>query len=70
MGKLLGFESHILSIAFFEQWHAHARDCNPSWERLASVLDNIPQYKDAADAAHKMSGMQIWHLFDKLPCLL
>lgn len=68
MGKFLGFESHILSIALFEQWHAHAHDCNPSWERLARVLDNIQQCKNAAAAAHRMSGKQTWHLH-KFTCL-
>lgn len=70
MGKLLGFESHILSIAFFKQWHAHARDLYPSWGRLAMALDEIYQCKNAAAAAHKMPGMHMWHLFGKFPCLL
>ena len=63
MGKFLGFESHILSITFFEQWRAHARDCNPSWERLARALDDIQQYKNAATTARTISGMQRWHLY-------
>ena len=60
VGKLLGLESHILSTAFFKQWHIHAQGYNPSWERLARALDNIQQYKIAAAAAREMAGTYVW----------
>ena len=62
IGKCLGLESHILSTVFFKKWHAHAHNCNPSWERLAWALGKLWQYKRAVTAAKERAGMYVMEL--------
>lgn len=59
IGKGLGLDSHILSTSFFKKWQVHARNCNPSWKRLASALEatGIRQYKQAAAIVQEKEGM-------------
>ena len=59
IGKCLGLDSLILPTCFFKTWQDHARNCSPSWERLALALDRQYNHKQTAAIARGKEGMHI-----------
>ena len=63
IGKCLGLDSLILPTCFFKAWQDHARNCSPSWERLALALERTgtKQYnhKQTAAIVRGKEGMHI-----------
>ena len=61
IGKALGFNptQFITADIFFESWQVYGCECQPSWNKLASVLESIgtQKYKQAAVYAQAKEGM-------------